>query len=130
LVENIFARKNGRRYKLINETINKEAYSIEFPSGWKNIIWYVFVLPHTHLQYVSIPSPLSKRNSNYYPLTIFFGVIWIALYCFIIVWFTYDLTKAFNMPYSILPMFLYPFGISLRDKKKFDDFAIAIAVFK
>jgi hypothetical protein len=46
------------------------------------------------------------------------------------VWFTYDLTKAFSMPYSILPMFLYPFGISLRDKKKFDDFAIAISVFK
>ena len=66
------------------------------PSGWKNILWYIFVLPHTHLQYISIPSPLSKRNSNYYPLTIFCGVIWIALYCFIIVWFTYDLTKAFN----------------------------------
>lgn len=40
------------------------------------------------------------------------------------------MTDAVGLHYSILPMLLYPFGISIRDRKKFFDFQIAIKVFK
>jgi hypothetical protein len=35
-----------------------------------------------------------------------------------------------NLKFSIIPMFIYPLGVSIRDVKKFDDFKIALEVFK
>jgi hypothetical protein len=52
----------GIIYRLINETINKEASSISWPSGHVPRLWYLFCLPLTHTQYITIPDPLSKRN--------------------------------------------------------------------
>jgi len=49
------------------------------------------------------------------------------VYTFVIVWFTYDVTiMAFNKKFSIIPMFIYPFGVMLRDVKKFGDFEVAL----
>lgn len=106
-------------YQLVNETINKDGYSTKIPSGLGNILWYVFCMPLTHTQYITIPDPLSKRNSNYYPVTIIMAVCWIWAYCFVIVWFTYMMSVGLNLPFSILPMFIYPFAVSIRDRKKF-----------
>lgn len=47
-----------------------------------------------------------------------------------IVWWTYSVTQAFGLHFSIIPMILYPFGISIRDRKKFVDFKLALKVFK
>lgn len=109
-------------YELVNETINKEAYSIACPRNIKGFLKYVFLMPLTHTQYFTIPSPLSKRNDNYYPISMVMSVLWIAGYTYIITWFTYDVSKALNLKYSIIPMFLYPIGVSMRDFKKFRDF--------
>ena len=86
-------------YELVNETINKEDVNINCPrdGGIPAILKYLFQMPLTHTQYISIPSPLSKRNDNYYPLTLVQSVLWIFVYTFVIVWFTYDVTvMAFN----------------------------------
>ena len=66
---------------------------------------------------------------DYYPLTIFLSSLWIFGYAFIIVWFTYDVTVGLGMKFSFIPMFIYPFGVMLRDLKKFSDFEIALEVF-
>lgn len=53
------------------------------------------------------------------------------MYTFVIVWFTYDVSiLAFNKKFSIIPMFVFPFGVMLRDIKKFEDFQIALKVFR
>ena len=119
-------------YELINETINKEAFSIACPSPctFKSVMWYIFVMPLTHTQWLSIPSPLSKINSNYYPLTLLLSSVWIFAYAFVIVWFTYDITDAIGMPFSIIPMFIYPFCVIMRDIKKYVDFNAALEVFE
>jgi hypothetical protein len=125
-------------YELVNETINVGATDINFPnrdektgkcvcSRW---FWYLFKMPLTHTQFMTIPDPLSKRNENYYPLSILFSILWIFLYTYVIVWFTYDVTVALNLKFSIIPMFVYPFGIVLRDVKKFRDFKIAMERFQ
>lgn len=88
------------------------------------------MMPLTHIQYITIPSPLSQRNKNYYPLTIVLSIIWIFLYSFIIVQFTLAVTVHLNLPFSIIPMFIYPIGVSIRDVKKFQDFRLSIQVFK
>ena len=88
------------------------------------------MIPLTHAQYFTIPDPLSKRNANYYPLTLFVSIIWIFIYAYIIVWFTYDISIALNLRFSMIPMFIYPLGVSIRDVKKFKDFEIALGVFK
>lgn len=119
-------------YELVNETINKKkgAYSVECPKTLSGVIWYILMMPLTHLQYITIPDALSKRNDNYYPLTLFMSTLWIFAYSFIIVWFTYDISVALDIPFSIIPMFIYPFGVSFRDVKKFIDFELAIEQFK
>lgn len=106
-------------YQLVNETINKNGYQITIPTGTKAIMYYIFCIPLTHTQYITIPDPLSKRNSNYYPVTIIMATLWILAFCFIIVWFTYDINEYCGIPSSLIPMFLYPFGVALRDVKKF-----------
>ena len=120
-------------YELINETINKEAFSIGLPENGKLIdfVKYIVFMPLTWTQYFTIPSPLSKRNDNYYPLTMVCATVWIMAYTFVIVWFTYDVTEGcLNSKFSLIPMFLYPFGVTFRDLKKFDDFKQALEVFK
>lgn len=120
-------------YELINETINKEAFSISLPTSGKLVdyILYIIFMPLTWTQYFTIPSPLSLRNENYYPLTMVCSTIWIIAYTFIIVWFTYDVTEgALQSTFSLIPMFIYPFGVTFRDLKKFDDFREALEVFK
>ena len=54
------------------------------------------------------------------------SMAWIFAYSYIIVWFTYVITTAYNLHFSILPMILYPFGIALRDYKKFKDMTSAM----
>lgn len=119
-------------YKLVDETINKEPQNLQCPESKKkwDIFVYIMYIPLTHLQYITIPDPLSKRNDNFYPLSILMSVLWIFLYSWIIVWFTYDVSAALNLKYSLIPMFVYPFGISFRDNKKFKDFKECLAVFK
>ena len=59
------------------------------------------------------------------------STIWIILYTFVIVWFTYDVTMGcLQEKFSLIPMFLYPFGVTFRDLKKFEDFKQALDVFK
>lgn len=108
-------------YELLNETINKEAFNVNCPNpcSVKAILWYIFQMPLTHTQYITVPSPLSTYNPNYYPLTMIMSSVWIFLYAFVIVWFTYDMTFALEMPFSIVPMLVYPFCVAIRDFKKY-----------
>ena len=108
-------------YELINETINKEAFSIACPQPctFGSVLLYFFLMPLTHTQWLTVPSPLSKINSNYYPLTMILSTAWIFGYTYVIVWFTYDMTFALEMPFSIVPMLVYPFCVAIRDFKKY-----------
>ena len=91
---------------------------------------YFLLMPLTHMQFMLIPSPLSKRNDNYYPLTLFMSTIFIAAYALVITWLTYALSVAcLGDNFSLLPMLLYPIGVSVRDVKKFRDFELALQVF-
>ena len=87
-------------------------------------------MPLTHIQYITIPDPLSKRNSNYYPLSLFMSIIWIFAYAYVITWFTFEITVAMGMKFSTIPMFVYPLGVSIRDVKKFNDFKKSIMIFR
>jgi hypothetical protein len=58
------------------------------------------------------------------------ATIWVWGYSFCIVWWTYEITLAYNLHFSIMPMFIFSFGIMLRDLKKLDDMRTVIAVFK
>ena len=94
---------------------------IAWPYGLKRQISYVLLIPLTHLQWLSIPNPMRGKKikrENLYPVTLFMSLLWIWIYSFIIVWFTFDMTVACDMKFNVLPMVLYPFGIALRDYKK------------
>ena len=91
---------------------------------------FVLVFPHTILQYCTVPNPMIEGCEQFYPLTLVCATLWIWIYSFLIVWFTYEVTVVYNLHFSILPMIIFPFGIVLRDFKKLDDMRICVAVFK
>ena len=58
------------------------------------------------------------------------ATIWIYFYSFLIVWWTFAVTMAYDLRFSLLPMVLYPFGIMLRDLRKLDDMRVCVRVFR
>jgi Ca2+/Na+ antiporter len=58
------------------------------------------------------------------------SISWIYAYTFIIVWWTFELSKAWGINYSIIPLIVYPIGISIRDRKKISDFIEVNKLFK
>jgi len=111
-------------YEMINRATNKEKYSIAWPNTIKEQIKYLITMPLTHTQAITIPYP-GKGNESYYPLTLTLAIVWIWFYTYLICWFTYSVTVALDIRFGIIPMFLYPFGISFRDIKKYTDFKLA-----
>jgi len=92
---------------------------------------YILVLPLSHMQFFFIPNPQKGgKAKNIYPLTLIMSIIFIWFYTYLIVWWTFTLTTAWNLHYSVLPMFVYPFGIAIRDYKKLKDFKSALSVFQ
>lgn len=73
---------------------------------------------------------MREGNEQFYPLTLFMATIWIYLYSFLIVWWTFAVTMAYDLRFSLLPMIIYPLGIVLRDQKKIKDMKVCVQVFK
>ena len=117
-------------YEIIQGTLYSDESNIKWPNTTKAKIIYILMIPLTHLQWVSIPSPLVAGRQNLYPVSLFMSLLWIFAYSYVIVWFTYVITTAYDLHFSILPMILYPFGIALRDYKKFKDMTSAMKSFK
>ena len=69
-------------------------------------------------------------KEQFYPVTLFVAILWSWGYSFLIVWWTYEITMAYDLHFSILPMIIFPFGIVLRDLKKLDDMKVCVSVFK
>ena len=119
-------------YDMIMNKFYKGENKIAWPHSVRRKIVYIILVPLTHLQWISIPNPMRKKDGsreNLYPVTLFMSMLWIWLYSGIIVWFTFDLTVAFNWHFNVLPMVLYPFGIAMRDYKKKVNLEQAMAEF-
>ena len=108
-------------YDRINERCNKRV-SLVWPKGALKRIRYLLFAPLTWTQFISIPDVMVPGRQNFYPLTLFMSIFWIYLYTYVIVWFTYLLSQAWGINRSIIPLIVYPIGISIRDRKKLLDF--------
>ena len=121
--------KNRSIYELINETLNKDRFSLKPPEGKKAKIVWALKLPLNITQYVSIPNPVRQDKSNFYLLTLTISLVWIWVYTFMITWWTFRLTVVFKLHYSVIPHIVFPLGIAVRDTKKFNDFRKALELF-
>uniref|UniRef100_A0A7S3P2Y2 Sodium/calcium exchanger membrane region domain-containing protein n=1 Tax=Euplotes crassus TaxID=5936 RepID=A0A7S3P2Y2_EUPCR len=108
-------------YDRINERVNKKV-SLAFPKKFRERLMYIFTAPLTYTQFISIPNVIVPGRENFYPLSLFMSIAWIYAYTFIIVWWTYELSEAWGINRSIIPLIFYPIGISIRDSKKIIDF--------
>ena len=118
-------------YELILNTVYKKQHSpIKWPKKLHRRIFYILMIPLTHLQFLTIPNPMKEGQDNFYPIALFMASVWILIYSFIIVWFTFEVTQAYQLHFSILPMVLYPFGIAMRDMKRLSDMDLALKSFK
>ena len=99
-----------------------------WPTKLSAKILYVIQAPLTATQFITIPNPLLPGKENYYPLSLFMATVWIWMYSFVIVWFTFEITTAFNLRFSVIPLALFPWGIAFRDYKKFVDMNTMVKV--
>ena len=116
-------------YDMINERVNKR-FTLKFPKGRFERIKYILTIPLTYPQYFLIPNPLNEGKQSFYPLTLFLSWAWIFGYTYLIVWFTYEISTAFGVSMSIIPLIVYPLGISIRDRKKVQDYQQVKQLFK
>ena len=116
-------------YDMINERVNKR-FTLKFPKGRFERIKYILTIPLSYPQYYTIPNPLNEGKQNFYPLTLFWSCAWIFGYTYMIVWFTYEISNAFGISMSIIPLIVYPLGISIRDRKKVQDYQQVKQLFK
>lgn len=118
-------------YDLILKNVYKNQQSfLKMPESVRDKIMHVVLFPHKLLQYVTVPNPMAEGKEQFYPLTLVCATLWIWVYSFLIVWFTYEVTISYDLHFSILPMIIFPFGIVLRDLKKLDDMRVCVEVFK
>ena len=108
-------------YDRINERVNKRV-TLACPKGKFNKLVYIISAPLTYTQFISIPNVVVPGRENFYPLALFMSNLWIFAYTFVIVWWTYELSEAWSINRSIIPLIVYPIGISIRDRKKIMDF--------
>lgn len=108
-------------YELIMRTVYTSDHVMRMPSNTCQKMAFILFFPLTSLQYVTVPNPMLPNKENFYPLTLVMSLIWVWFYTYLIVWWTYEVTQAYELKFSILPMVIYPFGIALRDMKKFSD---------
>lgn len=108
-------------YDMINARVNKKV-SIKWPKAFKERVQYILSAPLTIPTYFTIPNPMTPGRESFYPLTLFMSIAWIYGYTFIIVWWTFELSEAWGISFSIIPFIIYPIGISIRDRKKLSDF--------
>lgn len=121
--------KNRSIYELINETLNKDRFTLKVPEGKKAKFFWAIKFPLNMSQYLSIPNPVRDDNSNFYLLTLIISLFWIWLYTFMLTWWTFRLTVVFKLHYSVIPHIIFPLGIAVRDTKKFNDFRKALELF-
>ena len=62
-----------------------------------------------------IPRVQKDKEPNYLPLVYSLYLIWAAIFAFLITWWLVELSVAFDIPFLILPMFVLPAGLFLRD---------------
>lgn len=122
--------KKNNLYDIINSKLSWKQISIAIPKKCLQWVYYAFMLPITHLVYLTTPDPIAKNWENFYPLTLFISICWIYGYTFFIVWWTYSVSWSWGINLSFIPMLLYPIGISIRDNKKFRDFIKVRKLFK
>lgn len=117
--EDDFSSNDGAEktiYDRINERVTKKV-SIRWPAKTHERIIYILTAPIAIPQFLTVPNPMAPGKESFYPLTLFMSICWIYGYTFIITWWTYELSLAWDINFSIIPLILYPIGISIRDRK-------------
>ncbi len=102
-----------------DEDENPQKESVGWPKepGFWNKVRRVLLFPVNLTLYLTIPTPriAKEKEPNYLPLIFTVCIIWMGIFSFFITWWLVSLSMAFNLPFLILPMFVLPGGLFLRD---------------
>ena len=97
--------------------LQKESISWPKHPGFWNKVARVILYPVNLMLYFTIPTPRIARDKepNYLPLIFTLCLIWMGIFAYLITWWLVALSIAFDLPFLVLPMFLLPAGLFLRD---------------
>ena len=104
----------GEEYPMEEEEVKK--------TGFCYYIYRIFSFPIIALLYITIPEPYKKYKRNMTPLAVILSIGWIGFFSFFITWWMVTLTEAWGLRYFLLPNFIVPLGLLLREMDSFKEF--------
>jgi len=112
------------------EGIQKESISWPKDTTITNVFTRIILYPVNLLLYLTVPTPrvAKDKEPNYLPLVFTMSLVWMAVFAYFITWWLVTLSLSFDLPFLILPMFILPAGLFLRDFPHWIEFGKKIKI--
>jgi len=101
----------------VAEEEDGDPIDMSFPKngGWKQIVIYLLSFPIMFPLYVTLPDTKNPKKTKYYPITFIGSIIWIAIYSYLMVWWTTIVGDAVGIPSVVMGLTFLAAGTSVPD---------------
>ena len=114
-----------------------ELWSPGWPTGsWKDRCTYVVLFPITFVLWLTVPRCCVEEKRKYYVWGFLGSIFWIAFLAYFMVWWAEVVSRAFEMPSTVMGLTILAAGTSVPDlitsvivaKKGFGDMAVSSSI--
>jgi len=90
---------------------------MSFPKdgGWKQIVIYLFSFPIMFPLFITLPDTKNPKKRKLYPITFIGSIVWIAIYSYLMVWWTTMVGDAIGIPSVVMGLTFLAAGTSVPD---------------
>ena len=107
-----------------------------WPEGPVSQIFFIATLPLVSILYITIPRCGEEAKKNFFMITFFMSLIWIAAFTYCMVWWATIMAEAFNVPSVVMGVTVLAAGTSIPDaissvivaRRGFGDMAVSSSI--
>lgn len=85
-----------------DEEEESEPLDMSWPDTWSKRLSYVLVLPLILPMWVTLPDTRKPALRNFYPITFVGSILWIAVFSYLMVWWSTITGEAFSIPPEVI----------------------------
>ena len=85
-----------------DEEEESEPLDMSWPDTWSKRLSYVLVLPLILPMWVTLPDTRKPAFRNFYPITFVGSILWIAVFSYLMVWWSTITGEAFSIPPEVI----------------------------
>lgn len=127
---------NGLNVAPMEEEEESEPLDMSWPDTWSKRLSYVLVLPLILPMWITLPDTRKPNLRGFYPITFIGSILWIAVFSYLMVWWSTITGEAFSIPPEVMGLTFLAAGTSIPDlftsvivaRKGFGDMAVSSSV--